>query len=81
MSKAKEQISKILVYSPDRFSRSGANAIYISQQLRENGIDILSVTQQTDTRTSSGKLHQNMLFLFSQWDNDQRREKSISGTV
>ncbi|WP_366524742.1 recombinase family protein [uncultured Pontibacter sp.] len=78
---SKEQISKILVYSPDRFSRSGANAIYISQQLRENGIDILSVTQQTDTRTSSGKFHQNMQFLFSQWDNDQRREKSISGTI
>ncbi|GAB3525959.1 recombinase family protein [Pontibacter brevis] len=78
---SKEQISKILVYSPDRFSRSGANAIYISQQLRENGIDIISVTQQTDTRTSSGKFHQNMQFLFSQWDNDQRREKSISGTI
>ena len=49
--------------------------------MRENGIDIISVTQQTDTRTSSGKFHQNMQFLFSQWDNDQRREKSISGTI
>src|SRR5437870_1859979 len=34
VKKCRERVSYILVYSVDRFSRSGANAIYIKEQLR-----------------------------------------------
>ena len=39
--KSKEKISIIIVYSVDRFSRSGANAIYIADQLKQQGIVVV----------------------------------------
>ena len=59
----KEGISHILVYSLDRFSRTGDNAIWLSRQLRDLGILIMSVTQPIDTKNPAGVLQQNILFL------------------
>ena len=70
---------KIIVYSLDRFSRTGDNAIWLTRQLRDLGIQIISVTQPIDTKNPSGVLQQNILFLFSQYDNDLRRLKTIEG--
>lgn len=70
---------KIIVYSLDRFSRTGDNAIWLSRKLRDLGIQIISVTQPIDTKNPSGVLQQNILFLFSQYDNDLRRLKTIEG--
>lgn len=67
------------MYSVDRFSRSGANAIYIAQQLKKEGVVIFSVTQPTDTTTANGSLQQNIQFIFSEYDNQLRREKCITG--
>ncbi|MDH5400755.1 MAG: recombinase family protein, partial [Cyclobacteriaceae bacterium] len=77
--KRKKDISYIIVYSYDRFSRTGTNGAYISEQLKKQGIITLSATQQIDTLTSTGALQQNILYLFGQFDNDQRKEKSVSG--
>lgn len=79
VKKSREKISYIIVYSVDRFSRSGANAIYIAQQLKKEGVTIISVTQPTDTTTASGSLQQNIQFIFSEYDNQLRREKCITG--
>jgi site-specific DNA recombinase len=70
---------KIIVYNLDRFSRTGDNAIWLSRQLRDLGILIMSVTQPIDTKNPAGVLQQNILFLFSQYDNDLRRLKAIEG--
>lgn len=77
--KSKEKISIILVYSLERFSRTGDNAIWLSRELRQHGITIVSVTQPIDTSNPSGVLQQNILFLFSQYDNDLRRQKCVAG--
>ena len=74
-----EGVSVILVYSLDRFSRTGDNAIFISSELKKQGISILSVTQPIDVSTHSGVLQQNIQFIFSKYDNDLRREKCIAG--
>ena len=74
-----EGISLILVYSLDRFSRTGDNAIFISSELKRRGISIVSVTQPIDVSTHSGVLQQNIQFIFSKYDNDLRREKCITG--
>ena len=52
----------------------------MSRQLRELGINIISVTQPIDTSNPSGILQQNILFLFGQYDNDLRKQKSMAGT-
>ena len=75
----KEGVSVILVYSLDRFSRTGDNAIFISSELKKRGISIISVTQPIDVSTHSGVLQQNIQFIFSKYDNDLRREKCIAG--
>lgn len=80
VKKSRVKIEYILVYSVDRFSRSGANAIYISNQLKKAGVRVLSVTQPSDTNTATGTFQQNIQFIFSQYDNDQRREKCMAGT-
>lgn len=79
VKKQKLKISYIIVFSIDRFSRSGSNAIYISEQLKKQGIHILSVTQNIETLTPAGKFQQNMFFMFSQVDNDMRRDKTMAG--
>lgn len=76
---SKLKVSYIIVYSLDRFSRSGANAIYIANELRKENIKIFAVTQPSDTYTPSGKMQQNMQFIFSEYDNDLRREKCTAG--
>jgi site-specific DNA recombinase len=75
----KKESLKIIVYSLDRFSRTGDNAIWLSRQLRDLGVQIVSVTQPIDTKNPAGVLQQNILFLFSQYDNDLRRQKTIAG--
>lgn len=75
----RKRVGAIIVYSLDRFSRSGDNAVWLTRQLRNSGISLLSVTQPLDTKNASGVMMQNILLLFAQHDNDQRRTKTISG--
>lgn len=75
----KNNVSHIVVYSIDRFSRSGAGAIGIIAELSKKGILVRSVTQPTDPKTSMGSFYQNIQLVFSQYDNEQRRSKCITG--
>lgn len=75
----KHNISLIIVYCIDRFSRSGADAIAIVAKLRKKGIFVLSVTQPTDIETPIGQFYQNIQLVFSQYDNELRKEKCITG--
>lgn len=75
----KQKVSYILVYSLDRFSRTGDSAIYISSELKKIGVNVVAVTQPIDTNSHAGALQQNIQFIFSKYDNDLRRQKSIDG--
>ena len=76
-----KNIDTILVYSYDRFSRSGTNAAYLSQELQKTGVKVNAVSQQIDTTSPSGRLHRDMLYLFSQFDNELRKDKVVNGMV
>lgn len=75
----KVKVSYILVYSLDRFSRTGDSAIYIAGELKKIGVNLLAVTQPIDSSTHAGALQQNIQFIFSKYDNDLRRQKSVDG--
>jgi site-specific DNA recombinase len=75
----KEKITFILVYSLDRFSRTGDSAIYLASELKKTGVNIIAVTQPIDTNSHAGALQQNIQFIFSKYDNDLRRQKTIVG--
>ena len=76
---SKEKIAFILVYSLDRFSRTGDSAIFIASELKKTGVNIMAVTQPIDTNSHAGALQQNIQFIFSKYDNDLRRQKTIDG--
>ena len=75
----RKDVGYIIVYSYDRFSRTGANGAYISDQLKKQGIVTISATQEVDTTTSAGSFQQNLYYMFSQFDNELRRDKCVSG--
>ncbi len=80
IKKHKGKVSHILVYTLDRFSRTGGGAIKLAQDLREKyGVTVFAVTQPTDTSHPSGVLHQNIQLLFSEFDNQLRKQRAIAG--
>ncbi len=80
MKKNKGKISHILVYILDRFSRTGGGAIKLAEDLREKyGVDIIAVTQPADTSNPGGVLQQSIQFVFSKYDNELRKQRTIAG--
>lgn len=78
--KRSKNIAYIIVYSYERFSRSGISGAKIVQDLMlEHGIMTLAASQDLDPTTAAGQLQQNMLFIFGKMDNDMRRDKSTTG--
>lgn len=76
---SKHKISTIIVFKYDRFSRTGPNAIYLSHNLKEMGISVISVTEPINLENPSGELHQGMIYLFAQFENNTRRERCVLG--
>lgn len=71
-------VGYIIVYSFDRFSRTGYSASDIADKLLEYGVQLAAVTQDVDATTPSGKFQRDLFFLFSQFDNELRRDKTIT---
>ena len=71
-------IGYIIVYSYDRFSRTGSSASQITHELLGQGIQVKAVTQEVDATSASGKFQQNLFYMFSQFDNELRRDKTIT---
>ena len=78
VSKDKE-INIILVYSFDRFSRAGIEAMVTKAYLKAKGIYVVSATQRTDPDSAAGTFMENIIFLFNQFENELRRDKAVMG--
>lgn len=76
-----KRVNVILVYSFDRFSRAGAEAIVTKAYLKTKGITVVSVTQPIDSDSMAGEFMENMLFLFNQFENNLRKQKCMAGMV
>jgi len=80
IKKNKGKVNEIMVYSLDRFSRSGGAAIKLATDLREKyGVIVNAVTQPVDTTNASGILSQGMHLLFSEFDNRLRSQRVVAG--
>ncbi len=78
--KRTKNINYVIVYSYERFSRSGINGASIAEDLlKKYGVMTLAATQELDPRTPAGSFQQKILFLFGQMDNELRRDKVITG--
>ena len=77
--KAQKEISYIIVYSFDRFSRTGMSAGKLSEELAERGINVVSATQEIDPSNASGDFQRNLFLIFSAFDNQVRKNRTITG--
>lgn len=72
-----ERINHIVIFSYDRFSRSGD--LSVLKDLRNRGIKVHAATQSVDDQTPSGRFSQSLYLMFAEMENEQRREKIIEG--
>ena len=79
--KRRKSIGFVLVYSYDRFSRSGPSGAFISYELKQRGVKVVSVTQSVDHNDPSGNFMEGIYHLFSEFDNQLRRDKSMTGMI
>ena len=74
-----KEINIILVYSFDRFSRAGNEAIMTKAYLKTKGVYVVSATQATDPDSAAGEFMENIIFLFNQFENNLRKDKCVTG--
>jgi len=77
-SKHRNKIDFLVVHKIDRFSRSVDAHHWIKANLKRFGVRLVSVTEPIDD-TSTGKLSENVLAAFAQFDNDIRAERTTLG--
>ncbi|MCW3109051.1 MAG: Resolvase domain protein [Segetibacter sp.] len=79
VNQVKQKVKFIIVSDNDRFSRTGGNAIYIATELRKRGIQVVAAAAPVDTLNPVGAFQQDIQLLFSHFDNQMRRERTIRG--
>ncbi|TSE10015.1 recombinase family protein [Aquimarina algiphila] len=75
----RKKITNIIVHSLDRYSRTGGLAIATVEELKKKGIKVISISQNVDSDTPTGTFMQSFHLLYSRYDNDIRRDKTITG--
>lgn len=65
----KNRIDAVIVYSTNRFSRTGTSSFSIVDELESRGVTVYSATSSYDARTADGKMMQGMELLMANHDN------------
>ena len=74
----KKQISRVVVYKVDRFSRFTTDYLALKACLNNLHITLVSATESFDN-SPAGKLNETMLSAFAQFDNDVKSQRTIEG--
>ena len=69
----------IVISDLTRLSRSTRDLISISEQLKEKGIELVSLKETLDTTTATGKMMFGMLAVLAQFERDQISERTKEG--
>ncbi len=77
-AKKKNNVTFFIVYKYDRFSRSLENHVIIKAMLSKASVRLLSISEQVD-ESPSGRLMENILASFAQFDNEVRTERTVNG--
>lgn len=79
MKLRKKDYDAILVYKLDRYARSSAELILEVKELLDKGVAFISITDNLDFSTASGKLHFQILSAFAEFERELIRERTIEG--
>ena len=69
----------LVVWKLDRLSRSTLHLLQLMEDLRENGVDLIVVTQGIDTTTAVGRMLFGHLAVFAEFEREQIRERTKAG--
>jgi DNA invertase Pin-like site-specific DNA recombinase len=78
VSDSKNDIGSVIIYKLDRLSRNTDDYSNLRVYLRKFGVDIKSVTEAFEDNPA-GRLYENMMANFAQFDNDVRAERCSGG--
>lgn len=69
----------VIVYKLDRWARSSSELILDTKELIDKGIGFISISDNLDFGTASGKLHFQILSAFAEFERELIRERTIEG--
>ena len=69
----------IVVFKLDRYARSSRELIIEIKELTDKGVDFISISDNLDFTTASGKLHFQILAAFAEFERELIRERTIEG--
>ena len=70
----RNKIDAVIVYSTNRFSRTGTRSFSIVDELRDRGIPLFSATSDYDARTADGRMIQGVELLMAEHDNSVKAQ-------
>ena len=69
----------VAIYKLDRWARSSTELILDTKQLLDKGIGFISLSDNLDFGTASGKLHFQILSAFAEFERELIRERTLEG--
>lgn len=69
----------VVVYKLDRWARSSTELILDTKELLDKGVGFISITDNIDFSSASGKLHFQILSAFAEFERELIRERTIEG--
>jgi DNA invertase Pin-like site-specific DNA recombinase len=76
---SRKKFDKVVVWSVDRVGRSMKHLVSVLSQLKDLDVDIYSYKQGIDTSTTMGSSFFHMVGIFSELENNMRRERQVIG--
>ena len=74
-----KEYSAVVVYKLDRWARSSSELILDVTELVKKGIGFISISDNLDFSTATGKLHFHILSAFAEFERELIRERTIEG--
>lgn len=71
--------ASILIYKLDRWARSSTELILETKELLDKGIGFISLSENLDFNTATGKLHFQILSAFAEFERELIRERTLEG--
>lgn len=74
-----KEYKSVIVYKLDRWARSSTELILDTKELIDKGIGFISLTDNLDFSTATGKLHFQILCAFAEFERELIRERTLEG--
>lgn len=73
------QYDAVIVFKLDRWARSSTELILDTKELIDKGVGFISISDNLDFSTASGKLHFQILSAFAEFERELIRERTLEG--